>query len=421
MKSLNRKDIMLITTCFSMMVIIFGSVNLSGLFIVPITEELDVSRSAFTLHMTVQTVSGILLNLMLSKILAVTKRRPLFVSAALACAAIQAGYGTATHLWHFYALSFLLGFATPFLLSTGTSVLINENFAVSIRGRIMGLVMAGSGLGTMILSPIMTQVILKAGWRAGYYLIAAMIVVLVVPQMLLFIRQPRGIPEESTEGMTPVEKLEHIDYPQPTGIGAFVAVMLGLISLVSGVLHSQMMPYSIELGIPETVASFIISLYAAFLIVGKIGLGAFCDKVGTRSGFNIVLLILLLSQVTAVAAGLMHFLFVPAVVLYGIGNTSSTVGITLFIAAVYGQENYNKVIGKYMACMNIGGLPTQVLGSFFFDTTGSYVPAFVVTSIASAVILACSIMTFHKVRRQRTQYLLDHPELMHRSVAADAK
>ena len=123
MKSLDKKHIMLLITCFMMMMIIFGSVNLGGLFIVPITEELGFSRAAYSLNMTFSTAASIILNLALAKILAKTRRRPLFLVTAIACSVLYACYGLATQLWHFYAIAFVIGFATPFMLSSSPTVL----------------------------------------------------------------------------------------------------------------------------------------------------------------------------------------------------------------------------------------------------------------------------------------------------------
>ena len=162
----------------------------------------------------------------------------------------------------------------------------------------------------------------------------------------------------------------------------------------------------------ETVASFMISLYAGFLIIGKIGLGTLCDKIGTKKGLNLFLAILLLSQFTTVACAVMPWMFIPSVVLYGIGNTTSTVGIVLYITALYGEENYNKVVGKYMAFMSLGSVPSPVLGSMSYDLTGSYVPAFIVMTVASVIVVTFSLITFRKVEQQHAQYRAEHPELM---------
>ena len=404
---------MLVITCFAMMTFIFGTFNLSGLFIVPITEELGLSRGVFSLHLTCSMASSIILNLNLSRLLEGLRRKTMFLIACLVCIVVFVGYGMASQLWHFFALSFCMGFVSPILTSTGTSVLINENITAKIRGKVMGIVMAGSGFGTMILSPILTQIILRMGWRFAYYAGGAMVILIVLPLIILFVGDPKPeIPEEPKEEETPVEALEHVDYPQPTGIGFFVVVTIGMISLVSGVLHSQMMPYSIELHIDETVASFMISLYAGFLVIGKIALGALCDKIGTRAGFNLTLVVLLASQVMTVFSKVIPGLYIPSIVLYGIGNTTSTVGIVLYLTALYGQENYNKVVGKYMAAMSIFGVAGPLVGSFSYDLTGSYVPAFALCAVLCVIILACSITSFHKVSRQRAEYLTGHPEAM---------
>ena len=62
--------------------------NLIGLFIVPITEELGFSRSAFTGTMTISMFSSIAMNLALGAVLAHTKRRPLFVASAVLTAVL---------------------------------------------------------------------------------------------------------------------------------------------------------------------------------------------------------------------------------------------------------------------------------------------------------------------------------------------
>ena len=412
MKSLTKKDIMLIVTCFMMMTIVFGGFNLFGLFIVPVTEDLGFSRSAFTGHMTIMIFASIGLNLAMAKILVAFRRRPLFITAAFLTTIFYASFGLATKLWHFYLLAGCIGLASTILVGPGVSVLINENFPRRIRGRVVGGVMAGSGFGTMILSPVLTQFIEKVGWREAYFLLGALVLVIVVPLVILFIREPDPSVWDEADEDAPAEIKRHIAYPQPKGIEFFAIVTLLLLSLVSSVFHMQMMPYAIEVGISETVASFMISLYAGFLIIGKIGLGTLCDKIGTKKGFNLFLVVLLLSQVTTVACAVMPWMFIPSVVLYGIGNTTSTVGIVLYITALYGEENYNKVVGKYMAFMSLGSVPSPVFGSMFYDLTGSYVPAFIVMTVASVIVCTFSMITFRRVEAQHAQYRAEHPELM---------
>lgn len=66
------------------------------------------------------------------------------------------------------------------------------------RGLAMGLVMAGTSAGGMVMTLISDRAIHSAGWRAGYLVLAAPVFVIVVPIVLMLVRSGRPIAIKAT-------------------------------------------------------------------------------------------------------------------------------------------------------------------------------------------------------------------------------
>ncbi len=107
-------------------------------------------------------------------------------------------------LLHFYVgmgLIMSLGFFTLAMTAQGTTI---SNWIVSKRGRAMGLVASGIGLGVLIVAPLTQFIISEMGWRKAFRLLALNVVTVVALLNLLSQRyRPQEVGLEPDSGAAP--------------------------------------------------------------------------------------------------------------------------------------------------------------------------------------------------------------------------
>ncbi len=92
-----------------------------------------------------------------------------------------------SELWHLY-----LGLAAASVLGVGANSIfyirtISQWFDKN-RGLVLGVVAAGAGLGVALIPPAIQQIIDAGSWRDGFYALALLNLVIVIPMLLLFLR-----------------------------------------------------------------------------------------------------------------------------------------------------------------------------------------------------------------------------------------
>jgi MFS family permease len=177
---------------FFMMALIFAPLlTLPGLFVVPATEELGVERAAFTLHISIAAFVTIFCSLFVGKILTKYNMKLIMFVAAIVAILCFLSYSFSTHLWHFYVTSAVFGVAAVALANVPVAILVNNWFGPKMKGKAMGIAMVGSGVGAMILMPIIGLINSNIGWRWSYRLLALLLLVFLVPLILaVLVRAP---------------------------------------------------------------------------------------------------------------------------------------------------------------------------------------------------------------------------------------
>jgi MFS family permease len=159
------------------------------------------------------------------------------------------------------------------------SRLVAENF-VRARGLALTVVNSAPSLLAMGLVPLLNLAILHHGWRASYVLLGAVVLVVSAAAVLLIPRRPGPVIQAAPEYET-LPATEAFALILRSRV--FWLILAGmLLCLIQLQLHaSQMNLMLIDNGLTTQQAAATVSIYAASMILGRIGCGLALDRFST--------------------------------------------------------------------------------------------------------------------------------------------
>jgi len=313
-------------------------------------------------------------------------------------------------LWQLY---FTFGIVAAFGVATLQSVpnvAVVSNWFVRNRGTAVGVVLAGSGLGELVLIPATQWLILNLGWRATFLILSPLIFVVPAALILMFqYHKPsdKGLmPYGETEEEKQKAKHEVVVIDEEWAATTWtlgratrtyrywaLVIMVFVFSLGYFLIAPQLFVLTQEL---EQFQAH--SIFVAF-ILGAAGLqegiakftgGVITDRFGrektmTMSAGLIVAGIWMLSFLEAnPSAWLLYF----AVLSYGLGYGFSLPSIMSSCADLFQGPRFGSILGS----LTLGGLCGAALGAslggFLRDITGGYETSFIISTAAFAAAVA---------------------------------
>ncbi|MFC1932681.1 MFS transporter [Chloroflexota bacterium] len=291
------------------------------------------------------------------------------------------------HLYLFYGVVLAVGTSGGYvpLLSTVIRWFANSKK----RGLMVGISVAGIGVGTMIMPPMASWLIFSYGWRTSYVVIGIMVFVLIILGAQFLRRAPaqtqqlphsqNGVQEESSNlevrGLSLQEAIHTRQFwllcTAFFGFGIFLQTIM---------IH--IVPHAIGLGISASVAANIFIAIGGPSVVGRIAMGSAADRIGNRA-----ILIICFALMTATLAWLlvakeMWMLYLFAGV-FGFTYGGLVAAQSSVVADLFGISSHGVILGIIVFGVTTGGAVGPVLAGAIFDVTGSYNPAFLVCSAFS--------------------------------------
>ena len=326
--------------CFVVMAFTAPLVNAcASLYLPAVTEEFEISRSAFTVTSTLVAMCGLLLSPIWGKVYSKYNMRWIFSGSLICFALSYMSYSLANSVWQFYVSSVLVGVFYSGCAFMPVSMFITAWFNRS-RGLAMSIALGGIGIGGTFLSPLITTMITSYGWRTSYRMIGLLVLAVAAPIALLLIRtRPKD------KGLSPYGNENE---PNNRQISPCISDSYG----------------------PQA-AALIVSMYSFVGIFGKLILGWINDRFGTIKGAMAAFGLMGGGFLCLMLGRSMQIMYLMAI-LYGIGNGVGTVSAPLLISATFGTKNFNIMRGLTQSPMQLGMSIGGLLLAAVFDRTGSY-------------------------------------------------
>ncbi|MFS0781806.1 MFS transporter [Bacillus sp. 1P06AnD] len=362
---------------FLIMTFIFAPIaNLVSLFTLPVTKELGFSSSQFMLYFTIMALSGIVVNPLAGQLIKKMDIRSYLTIFIMIAALSFIGFSISTKLIHFYLFSVLMGIGMTGGAGIPVSVLITNWFNEK-RGLCLGIALAGSGFGGVILSPLVNWLITAYSWRTAYLVLGIIIAVMLIPLSIFVVKF-----SPADKGLTPLGEAISLDHAEGLSGPTFRQTLksisfwtLGLGILIGGIVVNAMLlnlvPYLTEIGTSAKTAALLLSLGSAMVIFSKVLVGRLFDKMGS------------IPTVFIISAGsLISFLFlmkaniVSLAILYtifsGIGSTAITVTPAFMTGALFGEREYGAKYGIVAIFISLGSAITPIVSSLIYNINHSY-------------------------------------------------
>jgi len=358
--------------------------NCSALFVKPITEELDITRTAYTMNNTIMTVTMLIASAFMGRMMGKYKMRYLLSGCVAVLCVTFLLMSRATALMHFYILSGIQGFAWAGATNLPVNVLVSNWFGPKIKGTAMSIGMLGSGLGALVWVNFVQGIMTNYGWRSAYLAMAGIMVIMLPLCLLLIVNRPDEKGYERRVGDPSVEEIEAtggvsilkrgIDGLQALKLTHWwfqVAAHLLTMVCASG-FTTQCVAYYVDLGMEQSNAALIYSGALGTLTVGKFILGAISDKLTIRNTAVIAPVFFSATFIFLVLSGVNLGFSQGVIWTYMIGGSIASVVPPLITAKNFGDKDYGTLASWMNMSGNVGQIIGPMLAAAVFDITGSY-------------------------------------------------
>lgn len=350
-------------------------------FLEPVCADLEISRSRFSLIFSLMTVSGALTNPVLGKYAGQKGVRRILIAAAVwGCGSLQLFSG-AESLWTIYIAGFLMGLFGTNCVALCANVIVQNAYDARRASSILGLVMAGSGVGGMIFNILIPSVMADGSWQQAMqvmglcWLTALLLAALVLGKES---RQQPGSAAGAGLGMTRAQALKSPEF-------YLLAVVIIVITAACGIQQQQPSLLS-HFGFDTGTASLVLSAQTAVLALGKIGQGFVYGRFGVRRGGCVMLLLF----AAGCAAVMVRALVFPGLVLLALGFGVYTTLMPLVTRQVFGTREYAAIWGVLATVGSLGTIVANPLWGGVYDLTGTYTPGLIV--VAALLVSAAWIL-----------------------------
>ena len=414
-KSNNRKfdyNIVIIALCFMMVLFGLGLWASKGLFVVPITSALGISRSAYSISDTMRYLSTAIVNIFFGYLVGRFGSKKLICAGFIALFLSAILYALAEHVIVFYLGGLLLGVGLSWTSTTLVGYIVNKACKKN-KGTIMGAVLAANGIGGAITSPIVSALINENGnpfgYRNAYFLMAGIFAVMFL-LLLIFYKEPVNTEEENSE--VPKKKARGtgwigIEYEQAKKKGYFFSacICILLTGMVLQGVTSISSAHMSDVGLSAEYIAMIASISSLALAAFKFINGFMYDRVGLRVTITVdcvaaIGVMICLYCITNSPFGM--FLGVLYAILAAIALPMETVMLPIYANDLFGDKAFEKVLGVFVSFNQIGyAIGGPILNSCF-DLFGNYNIALVICGtlmLIVVIMLQFVITAAQKVRK----------------------
>lgn len=259
---------------------------------------------------------------------------------------------------------------------------VANRWFIKQRGLVTGIFGGATSAGQLIFIPALVAWATGLGWREASWIMAGIALVAIVPIFVLMKDSPAEIGEQplgAAPGSAPARITADAGVMGQAVRSSTFWLLAGTFFICgatsNGLIGVHFIPYAVDCGISQGVASGMLALIGAMNFVGTIGSGWLTDRYDPRKllcvyyVFRGLSLLLLPYAVTPET-------MVPFAILFGLDYIATVPPTVALVADNFGRQNVGTVYGWVFAAHQLGAAFASWAGGSVRDALGEYNLAF---------------------------------------------
>ena len=372
-----------------------------SMFVLPMALEFGWSRTGISGAVSLGSLLGALAAPFIGPLFDRHGSRALLVASAFvvsACCVALAGTQSLPWFYAAFALS-RMTFSTPFDVGTTSAV---AKWFVLRRAAAMSFLAMSTGIGLAVIPFAAQMVIVGHGWRAGWLVLAAIVLVIgALPQWLLLVRQPEdlGLSPDGSAGASiardgggrsaaPAEAAYTRDEAMRTPVLWLLMAFTLLVFPVQAGISLHQAPHLVERGLSPTLAAAVVSAFSVSAALASLLFGAAGNRASLRGLLSLGALLMAIGAVTMRAVDGPVPGFVSAIA-FGAGIGGIFTMLPVAWANYFGRAHFGAIRGITLPAQVGGQALGPLIAGGLHDLGGDYgagLVAFALMSVAAAAV-----------------------------------
>ena len=398
---------LVLAVCFFLVMIAFGVRSSMGVFVTPIENEMNWTRSEITRVISLGILVGAFSFLVTGYLHDRYGGRFVIGGALLMLGVSVMLVSMLNSMLSFILLwGFLMSFASSGVSFVTIHALLSRWF-FRRRGLVISISAAGGSIGPVLLAPFSAYLIETFDWRSAFVVLGGMIFFIAAPLALTFLRNNPGgmIPRSELEGYSEDEDkssttsvadvsglLFTSKWKQALSTSPFWQLSLAYLvcGITTNIISVHFVPFAEDQGVPKMTAATIFGIMMGLNSVGVLSAGFLSNYFKQKNVLGTTYALRGMAYVLLLVIGGVEGMWVFALVagVSWIATASVTSSMT---ADIYGLENIGTLNGMTNMSHQIGGALSVLMAGELNQLTGSYTLPF---SIAALTLVVASIAAF---------------------------
>ncbi|MBT8340835.1 MAG: MFS transporter [Desulfatitalea sp.] len=307
-------------------------------------------------------------------------------------------------LWQFYFAYSAIGIGTAFAALVAGSTLATNWFTRKAPLAI-SILTAASGIGGLVLVPIIGLLIGRIGWRDTYLFLSAVIFAFGVLVPLVIVKnrpEDVGTSRERMDSATENtfsqnDRVAQAHPPDDVTLHAalrtrefwLLTALRSIAIFVFVFFTAHQAVYLTDQGLSMKIAAFTLGVLPGASVIGTLAVGFLALKTSLKWLGIVSTAAMFASTIIAplIRSAPMAFVFS---VLFGCGYGAVLVCNVSLIPLYFGKRHFSKILGVSIF-LSIFGMLGAPVGGFLFDAQGTYFTALIIMSAITALGLICII------------------------------